>query len=350
MMRSEYRRFRSAGMLKRRLNSFSRNCRGVVSFWIFIALFSISLFSELIANERPLIVSYEGEIHFPVLFMYPETCFGGIFQTEARYRDSSVQDLIYRNGWMIWPPVRFSYDTINLEATGPFPSPPSNENILGTDDAGRDIFSRILYGYRVSVFFGLCLAAFSSVLGILVGAFMGYRGGWVDIAGQRLIEIWSGIPVTYILIILTSFMIPGFLLLLGIMLLFSWMGLVGVVRAEFLRCRNMEYVAAARVLGVSDWTIILRHILPNAVVATVTYLPFVVNGSIISLSSLDFLGLGLPDSTPSLGDLLAQGKAYLHAPWIGLSALVVLALQLILLVFIGEGIRDAIDPYSEGIR
>ncbi len=348
----KYRRkgFRPAGMMKRRIQSFSRNRRGMISFYIFAFLFVFSLFSELIANDRPLIIAFEGEILFPALHEYSESYFGGVFQTEAEYRDPFVRELINKKGWMIWPPVRFSYDTINLEAAGPFPSPPSFENILGTDESGRDIFARILYGYRVSVFFGLCLAAVSSVVGILVGAFLGYRGGWVDIAGQRFIEIWGGIPVTYILIILSSFIVPGFFMLLGIMLLFSWMGLVGVVRAEFLRCRNMEYVTAARVLGVSDWNIIIRHILPNAVVAAVTYLPFVVNGSIVSLSSLDFLGLGLPSGTPSLGDLLAQGKAYLSAPWIGLSAFAVLALQLIFLIFIGEGIRDAIDPYSEEIR
>ena len=350
MIKYRHKGFRPAGMMKRRLQSFSRNRRGMISFYIFAFLFVFSLFSEFIANDRPLVVSFEGKILFPVLTEYSESFFGGVFHTEAEYRDPFVRDLINNKGWMLWAPVKFSYDTINLEAPGPFPSPPSLENILGTDEAGRDIFARILYGYRVSVFFGLCLAAVSSVVGILAGAFLGYRGGWVDIAGQRFIEIWGGIPVTYILIILSSFIVPGFFMLLGIMLLFSWMGLVGVVRAEFLRCRNMEYVTAARVLGVSDWNIIIRHILPNAVVAAVTYLPFVVNGSIVSLSSLDFLGLGLPSGTPSLGDLLAQGKAYLSAPWIGLSAFAVLALQLILLIFIGEGIRDAIDPYSEEIR
>ena len=350
MIKQKQRGSKSGGMFKRRLQSFSRNRRGMISFYLFAFLFGLSLFSELIANDRPLIVSFEGKILFPAFREYSESCFGGFFQTEARYKDPFVRKLITDNGWMIWPPVRFSYDTINLEFQGPFPSPPSFENILGTDESGRDVFARILYGYRISVFFGLCLAAVSSVVGILVGAFLGYRGGWVDIAGQRFIEIWGGIPVTYILIILSSFVVPGFFMLLGIMLLFSWMGLVGVVRAEFLRCRNMEYVSAARVLGVSDWNIIIRHILPNAFVAAITYLPFVVNGSIISLSSLDFLGLGLPSGTPSLGDLLAQGKAYLSAPWIGLSAFAVLALQLVLLIFVGEGIRDAVDPYSEEIQ
>lgn len=339
--------FRLSTPNRRRWQVFKKNRRGYISLWIFTMLLGLSLCAGLLANDRPLMVRYDGAFLFPVFISFPETRFGGDFDTEADYRDPVVCSLIESKGWMVWPPVRFSYDTINFDVAGRFPSPPTLENPLGTDDSGRDILARILYGFRISVSFGLCLALFSSMAGVLVGAFLGYRGGWPDILGQRFLEIWGGMPVTYLLIILSSLMEPGFFILLGIMLLFSWMGLVDAVRAEFLRCRNMDYVTAARVLGVGDTVIVFRHMLPNAMVATTTYLPFIVNGAIASLTSLDFLGLGLPAGTPSLGDLLAQGKAHLDAPWIGLSAFVVLVLQLTLLVFIGEGIRDAIDPYSE---
>ena len=339
--------FNLSDMGRRRWQVFCQNRRGYVSLWLFGLLLLASLGANLLANDRPILVRYGGEFYCPALFSYAETRFGGEFQTEADYRDPTVQALIREKGWMVWPPIRFSYDTINFGVQGTYPSPPTWENPLGTDNSGRDILARILYGFRLSVCFGLCLALFSSVTGVLVGAFLGYRGGWPDILGQRFMEIWGGMPVTYLLIILSSFMEPGFFILLGIMLLFSWMGLVDVVRAEFLRCRNLDYVLAARVLGVGDRAIIFRHMLPNALVATTTYLPFIVNGAIASLTSLDFLGLGLPAGSPSLGDLLAQGKAHLDAPWIGLSAFFVLATQLTLLVFIGEGVRDAIDPHSE---
>lgn len=332
---------------RRRWQAFRSNRRGYISLWLFIFLFSLSLCADIVANDRPLLLMYKGQLYVPALADYPETTFGGQFETAADFRDPAVQELVSGDGWMLWPPVRFSYDTINYNVAGTFPSPPTLENPLGTDNSGRDILARILYGFRLSVSFGLCLAAFSTITGVLVGAFLGYRGGWTDILGQRFIEIWSGMPVTYLLIILSSLMEPGFFILLGIILLFSWMGLVDVVRAEFLRCRNLDYVLAARVMGVGDRAIILRHMLPNALIATTTYLPFIINGAIISLTSLDFLGLGLPAGTPSLGDLLAQGKAHLESPWIGISAFVVLALQLTLLVFIGEGVRDAIDPYNE---
>lgn len=334
----------------RRLRSFGQNRRSVVSLIVLAVLFLIALFAEFIANDRPLIVAYDGALLFPVFRSYPETRFGGEFETEAEYLDPHVQFLIRSNGWMVWPPVRYRFDSIAMVGDRAFPAPPSRAHPLGTDDVGRDVFSRVLYGYRVSVLFGLCLAVCSSVVGVLVGAFLGYRGGTIDLVGQRLIEVWSGMPVTYLLIILSSVMVPGFFVLLAAMLLFSWMGLVEVVRAEFLRCRNLEYVQAARVLGVREWTIVVRHILPNALVATATYLPFIVNGAIVSLTSLDFLGLGLSSSAPSLGDLLAQGRAYLDAPWIGLSALLVLALQLTLLVFVGEGVRDALDSYNQEAR
>ncbi len=340
-------RFMNSDMNRRRWQTFKHNRRGYLSLWLFFLLFSMSLGADILANDRPVLVRYNGIFLFPALVSYPETLFGGDFETEADYRDPTVQALISEKGWMVWPPIRFSYDTINFEVKGTFPSPPTWANPLGTDNSGRDVLARILYGFRISVCFGLCLAAFSSVAGVLVGAFLGYRGGWPDLLGQRLMEIWGGMPVTYLLIILSSFMEPGFFILLGIMLLFSWMGLVDVVRAEFLRCRNLDYVMAARVLGVGDRAIVFRHMLPNALVATTTYLPFVVNGAIASLTSLDFLGLGLPAGMPSLGDLLAQGKAHMEAPWIGLSAFIILALQLTLLVFIGEGVRDAIDPHSE---
>jgi microcin C transport system permease protein len=332
------------------MHTFCRNRRSLISLCILGLLFVMAIGAGFIANDKPIIVQFNGKIMIPILREYPETVFGGVFETEALYRDPSVQSLIKADGWMFWPPVRYRHDTISLNQDGSFPSSPNREHPLGTDEVGRDVFARVLYGYRISVFFGICLALVSTVIGVLVGAFLGYRGGLYDIIGQRFIEIWSGMPLTYIMIIVSSIMLPGFFLLLGVMLLFSWMGLVDVVRAEFLRCRNLEYVEAAKVLGVRDRTIILRHILPNALVATATYIPFVINGSIVSLTSLDFLGLGLSSNYPSLGDLLAQGRAYMDAPWIGLSALTVLVLQLTLLVFIGEGIRDALDSYREETR
>lgn len=340
----------AANTAQRRLRAFSKNRRSVFSLSILSLLFCLSLFAELIANDKPFLVSYKGNLMFPLFSTYPETRFGGSFETEAQYLDPYVQALIEEHGWILWPPVRSSYNTISLDEDGHFPSPPSWQHPLGTDEVGRDVFARVLYGYRMSVFFGLTLALVSSLVGIIVGAFLGYRGGIFDMVGQRIIEIWSGIPLTYLLIIISSIIVPGFFLLLGIMLLFSWMGLVEVVRAEFLRCRNFEYVDAARVLGVPEWTIILRHILPNALVASASYMPFVINSSITSLTSLDFLGFGLSANLPSLGDLLAQGKAYLDAPWIGLSALTVLTVQLSLMVFIGEGVRDALDSYSGEIK
>jgi len=327
-----------------RWNKFKANRRGYYSLWIFLLLFFISLVAEVIANDKPLLVSYRSRLFFPFLFEYAETEFGGEFETEADYRDEYVKDLINQDGWIIYPPVPFSYNTINYDLPSPAPSPPTLVNWLGTDDKGRDVVARLIYGFRISVLFGLILTVLSSIIGITAGAIQGYYGGRVDILGQRFIEVWSGMPTLFLLIILSSVVQPNFWWLLGIMLLFSWMALVGVVRAEFLRGRNFDYVLAAKALGVSDAGIMFKHILPNAMVASITFLPFILGGSITTLTSLDFLGYGLPVGSPSLGELLAQGKANLQAPWLGISAFVVLAAMLSLLVFIGEGVRDAIDP------
>jgi len=335
---------RLSPLTRRRLAQFRANRRGYWSLWIFLGLFGLSLGAELIANDRPLVVRYEGRFYFPVFVRYPETTFGGTFPTEAVYRDPFVMEEIRRKGWMLWPPIPFRWDTINYDLPGPAPSPPSRVNWLGTDDQGRDVLARLIYGFRTSVLFGLALTAISAIVGVAAGAVQGYFGGRVDLFVQRFIEIWSGLPVLYLLIILSSLVEPNVWWLLGLMALFSWLALVGVVRAEFLRARNFDYVRAARALGVGDAQIIVRHVLPNAMVATLTFLPFVLNGAITTLTSLDFLGFGLPPGSPSLGELLAQGKANLQAPWLGLTGFVVLAVTLTLLVFIGEAVRDAFDP------
>jgi len=327
-----------------RWTRFKANRRGFVSLWIFVGLFALTLFSELLANDRPLLIVYEGRLHFPQLKTYPETAFGGEFDMEADYRDPFVVDLIREKGFIVHPPIRFGYATINYDLPSPAPSPPTRENWLGTDDKGRDVLARLLYGFRISVLFGLTLTFFSSIIGIAVGAAQGYYGGSVDLIGQRVMEVWSGMPTLFLLIILSSVVQPDFWWLLGITLLFGWMGLVGVVRAEFLRTRNFEYVLAAKALGMSDRRVMFVHILPNAMTASLTFLPFILGGSITTLTSLDFLGFGLPVGSPSLGELLAQGKANLHAPWLGMSAFFVLAFTLSLLVFIGEAVRDAFDP------
>jgi microcin C transport system permease protein len=329
---------------QRRLANFRANRRGYWSLWIFLSLFGLSLASNLVANDRPLLLRFDGAFYVPFMVSYPETEFGGFFETEADYHDSVVQELIEAKGWMLWAPVPYRYDTFVQDLPEPAPSPPSAQNWLGTDDAGRDVVARLLYGFRISVLFGLTLTLFSSVVGIAAGAVQGYFGGWVDLLFQRFIEVWSGLPVLYLLIILASVVEPNFWWLLGLMLLFSWMSLVGVVRAEFLRARNFEYVRAARALGVGNATIMFRHLLPNAMVATLTFMPFVLNGSITTLTALDFLGFGLPPGSASLGELVAQGKANLQAPWLGLSSFIVLAVMLSLLIFIGEAVRDAFDP------
>jgi len=352
---------------QRRWQNFKANRRGYWSLWIFLGFFILSLFAEFLANDKPLVASYNGEILFPVLVDYPEEKFGG-FLAVTDYRDPFIQEEINANGWMIWPPIRYSYRTVNNEIPGAAPAKPSwlytkeerggrcdlgvddpscsggNWNWLGTADQARDVLSRVIYGFRISVLFGLILTFASAVIGVSAGAVQGYFGGWTDLLFQRFIEIWSSIPVLYLILIIAAVLPPGFWILLGIMLLFSWVAFVGVVRAEFLRARNFEYVSAARALGVPNRTIMLRHLLPNAMVATLTFLPFILNGSITTLSSLDFLGFGMPPGSPSLGELLRQGQRHLNAPWLGISGFLSLSIMLSLLIFIGEAVRDAFDP------
>ncbi len=352
---------------RRRLDAFAANRRAVWSLWIFLVLFVLTLFSELLANDRPILASYKGELLIPAVFNYPESKFGG-FLAETIYRDPFIAEEIEANGWMLWPPIRFDYRTVDTNLPTAAPSPPSwtmdaekrcagytlgtadpgcnwgNFHWLGSDDQGRDVLARAIYGFRISVLFGLTLTVFSSVIGIFVGAIQGYFGGWPDLVGQRIIEIWSSVPSLYLLLIVSSVIVPSFWSLLIILLLFSWVTLVGVVRAEFLRARNFEYVAAARALGVANGKIMRRHLLPNAMVATVTFMPFILSGSITTLTSLDFLGYGLPVGSPSLGELLSQGKENLQAPWLGLTGFFVISLILTLVVFVGEGVRDAFDP------
>ena len=336
---------RLSPVTRRRLTIFRQHRRGYISFWIFLALFAVTLPAELIANDRPLLIHFNHGWYVPVLFDYSEDTFGSdLLPTEADYTDPDVQAVINAHGWMIWPPVPFSYDSIVKNLSTPAPSPPSWRNPLGTDDQARDVLARVIYGFRISVLFGFILTAASSVIGIAAGAVQGYYGGLVDLLFQRFIEIWSGMPQLFLLIILASIITPGFWVLLIFLLLFSWMNLTGVVRAEFLRGRNLEYVRAAKALGVSDARVMWRHILPNAMVATLTYVPFILSGSVTVLSSLDFLGFGLPPGSPSLGELVAQGKDNLQAPWLGITAFVVLGGTLTLLIFIGEAVRDSFDP------
>ncbi|WP_417688533.1 ABC transporter permease [Roseibium sp.] len=363
----EITRSRLSPINQRRLANFKANRRGFWSLWLFLVLFGLSLLAEFLINDRPVIVSYKGEILAPVFVDYPEEKFGG-FLAVTDYRDPFIQEEISANGWMLWPLVRYSYRTVNNEIPVPAPAPPSwtldketrcvryplgaddpncvigNWNWLGTDDQGRDVLARLVYGFRISVLFGLALTLASSVIGIGAGAVQGYYGGWVDLIFQRFIEIWTAIPTLYLILIVSSVLIPGFWTLFTILLAFSWVALVGVVRAEFLRGRNFEYIAAARALGVSNGTIMWRHLLPNAMVATLTFMPFILNGSISTLTALDFLGFGLPPGSASLGELLAQGKNNLQAPWLGITGFFVISLMLSLLIFIGEAVRDAFDP------
>jgi microcin C transport system permease protein len=331
-------------LTRRRLQNFRANRRGFWSLWLFLLLFGVSMFAEFLANDRPLLVRFDGHFYFPVFADYTETDFGGDLPIPADYRDPNLAQRIEQGGFMIWPPIPFADNTINYNLPSPAPAPPDRVNWLGTDDQGRDVLARLIYGFRISVLFGLTLTIFSSIIGVAAGAIQGYYGGWVDISFQRFMEVWAGLPVLYLLIILSSIIAPNFWWLLIIMLLFSWMSLVDLVRAEFLRARNFDYVRAARALGVGNATIIWRHVLPNAMVATLTFLPFILNGSITTLTSLDFLGFGLPPGSPSLGELLSQGKNNLQAPWLGLTAFFVLAVMLSLLIFIGEAVRDAFDP------
>ncbi|WP_420839887.1 ABC transporter permease [Allorhizobium sonneratiae] len=352
---------------RRRLGNFRANRRGYWSFWMFLVLFVLSLGAEFIANDRPIIASYKGELLFPIFVNYPESKFGG-FLAVTDYRSDFVSKEIDEHGWMVWPPIRYSYNTVNSYIPHSAPTRPfwlmskeercsayplgvkdpncilGNMDWLGTDDQARDVLARMIYGFRISVLFGLALTAASAVIGVTAGAIQGFFGGWTDLLMQRFIEIWSSMPVLYILLIIASILPPGFWVLLGIMLLFSWVHFVGIVRAEFLRARNFEYVNAARALGVGNWTIMFRHLLPNAMVATLTFLPFILSGSIATLTSLDFLGFGMPPGSPSLGELIAQGKRNLQAPWLGLTAFFTLSIMLSLLIFIGEAVRDAFDP------
>ena len=339
------RRAWASPLTRRRWANFKANRRAYISLWTIGTMVVVSLFAEFIANDKPIIMGYQGELYSPVLFYYPETEFGGVFETEAVYTSRAVQDLIEAgDGWMVWPPIPFSHDTIDRYTEGAVPEAPSARHWLGTDDVARDVTARIIYGFRLSVLFGLALTFFSAIIGIAVGATQGYFGGLIDLIGQRVVEIWAGLPVLFVIIILTSLFEPNPIALLLLLLLFNWMALVAVVRAEFLRTRNFDYVNAARAIGERNLTIMTRYVLPNAMVATLTYLPFILNGSITTLTSLDFLGFGLPAGYPSLGELLAQGKANIQAPWLGLAGFFTLAIMLTLLVFVGEGVRDAFDP------
>jgi microcin C transport system permease protein len=360
--------FNPSPLNKRRWQNFKSHRRGYWSFWLFSFLFLISLFAELIANDRPLLVKYDGHLYWTAFVSYSETTFGGDFETAADYRDPFLQKLIKdKGGFIVWTPIRYSYDTHNLDLPTPAPSKPTwmltekeckpvverkglkscsdlEYNWLGTDDQGRDLVARLIYGFRISVLFGLALTIISSVIGIAAGGVQGYFGGWIDLGFQRFIEIWTAIPSLYLLLILSSVLVPGFFVLLGILLLFSWVSLVGLVRAEFLRGRNFEYIQAARALGVSNRVIMIRHLLPNAMIATMTFLPFIVSSSVMTLTALDFLGFGLPPGSPSLGELLSQGKANVQAPWLGFTGFFSVAIMLSLLIFIGEAVRDAFDP------
>ncbi len=329
---------------RRRVAAFRSSKRGMISLVVFGLLFFVSLFAELLANNKPILIRYDGGFYSPMLKDYPETTFGGDFPTNTVYSDPEVQKLIEEKGWILWPPIPYSYDTVLKGEGRTTLLPPSRAHWLGTDDSGRDVLARLIYGFRISVLFGLALTVASTVIGIAAGAIQGYFGGAVDLVMQRFLEIWSSMPTLYLLIILASFIQPGFWVLLGIMLLFSWMALVGLVRAEFLRGRNFDYVRAARALGMMDARIMFRHILPNAMTASLTFLPFILAGSVTTLTSLDFLGFGLPVGSPSLGELLLQGKNNLNAPWLAFTGFVVIAVMLSLLVFIGEAVRDAFNP------
>ncbi|TVR98459.1 MAG: ABC transporter permease [Rhodospirillales bacterium] len=331
-------------LTRRRLANFRGNRRGWWSLWIFLVLFVISLFAEFVANDRPFLVVYDGGIFTPVFKNYPETTFGGTFSTATDYSDPVVRALIAEKGWMLMPLIPFNHRSVAWNLPEPAPSPPDAVHWLGTDDQARDVLARTIYGFRISVLFGFTLTLVSAIVGVAAGAVQGYFGGWIDLGFQRVIEVWSSIPTLYVLIILASIIEPNFWWLLGILLLFQWMGFVGVVRAEFLRARNFDYVRAARALGAPNVVIMFRHVLPNAVVATLTFMPFILAGSVTALTGLDFLGIGLPPGSASLGELLAQGKANLQAPWLGLTGFFVIALMLSLLIFIGEAVRDAFDP------
>ena len=331
-------------IMQARIHRFKKNRLGFICFIIFSIIFLLSISAEFIANDKPLIVKYDHSYYFPILKEYPETTFGGVFETETDYRDPVVKALIEEKGWEIWPIIPFSYQTPNLELTVPVPSPPSSVNWLGTDDQGRDVVARLLYGLRVSLLFGFALTFMSAFLGIIVGAIQGYYGGWIDLIGQRALEVWGGLPMLFMVMILVSMFTPSIYWLFVIMLIFGWPTLVGLVRAEFLRARNLDYVRAAKSLGVTDWTMMFRHILPNAMSSSLSQLPFMLTANITALTALDFLGYGLPPGSASLGELLSQGKENLTAPWLAFSGFLTLAIVLSLLIYIGEATRDAFDP------
>ena len=334
---------RFSPLARRRWANFKANRRGYYSLWIFLSIFTFTLFAELIANDEPIVMVQDGTWRFPVFVTYTEADLGGELPVPADFHDPYVRELV-EGAWAVWPLIPFSYDTIDYRIGQATPAPPSQHHWLGTDSVAKDTLARLIYGFRLSVLFGILLTLASSVLGIAVGAVQGYFGGMVDLVGQRFVEVWQGLPILFLLIILASIVEPGFGWLLGLLVLFGWMALVGVVRAEFLRARNLDFVRAARALGVSNLVIMRRHVLPNAMVAALTFLPFLLNGAITTLTALDFLGFGLPAGSPSLGELLRQGQANLHAPWLGLSGFLTLAVMLTLLIFIGEAVRDAFDP------
>ncbi len=333
-----------SALTRRRINAFKAHKRGYWSFWLLLIILLFTLFAEAICNDKPILVVHDGDVMFPIFKQYSESELGGELETEADFRDPYVRELIDKDGWALWPPIPFSYQTVDWELNVPVPSAPDSRHWLGTDDQARDVLARVIYGFRVSVLFGFILTIISAVIGVLAGAAQGYFGGWLDLLAQRFIEVWGSLPTLFILIILGSIFEPNFWWLLGFLLLFTWMGFVGVVRAEFLRARNFDYVRAARALGVSDVKIMLKHVLPNALVATMTFMPFTLASSVTVLTALDFLGVGLPPGSASLGELLAQGKANMQAPWLMTTGFFVIATLLTLLIFIAEGVRDAFDP------
>lgn len=331
-------------MGRQRWQRFKANRRAWWSLWVFGIVFAVSMVSELVANDRPLLIWHDGEPHLPMLTTYTEVDFGGEFDLPADYRDPYMRELIEEDGWILWPLIPYRYNTINHDLPSPAPSPPTAENWLGTDDKGRDVLANLLYGFRISVLFGFAVTFVTAFIGVVAGAVQGFYGGRLDLFMQRFMEIWSSMPQLFILIILMSIVTPNFWWLLCVTILFGWMGFVGVVRAEFLRTRNFEYVLSARAMGMGDGRLMFRHILPNAMVATLTFMPFTLSGSITILTSLDFLGFGMPPGSPSLGLLLAQGKANIQAPWLGFTAFFIVGFMLTTLIFIGEGVRDAFDP------
>lgn len=336
--------FLSHPIWQARIQRFKRNKIGYCAFWLFLGIFLASLLANVIANDKPIVVKYQDHYYFPVVKDYPETTFGGVFETATNYQDPAVKSLINQHGFMLEPIVHFADQTPSVSRDVPFPAPPNSQNWLGTDDQGRDVLARVLYGLRVSLIFGIALTVAGSLIGMVVGAVQGYYGGKVDLVGQRLMEVWGGLPQLFMIIILVSLFSPSVYWLFALMLLFGWMGLVGLVRAEFLRARNFDYVRSAKAMGVSDSKIMFRHILPNAMSSSLSQLPFILTANVTVLTTLDYLGYGLPPGSPSLGELIAQGKDNLDAPWLALTGFFTLTIVLSLLIFMGEALRDAFDP------